>query len=119
MSIGVPIKLLHEAEKHIVTIELKSGEVYRGQLVQAEDNMNCQMSNITYTARDGSKSTLEYAFIRGSHVRWMILPDMLKNGPMFKRAGGKGRAGIGQGRTAAMKKKHQSGRGGGGFGGRR
>lgn len=32
MSIGVPIKLLHEAEGHIVTIELKTGEVYRGQL---------------------------------------------------------------------------------------
>ena len=27
MSIGVPIKLLHEAESHTVTIELKSGEV--------------------------------------------------------------------------------------------
>lgn len=27
MSIGVPIKLLHEAESHIITCELKSGEV--------------------------------------------------------------------------------------------
>ncbi len=32
MSIGVPIKLLHEAEGHVVTIEMKTGEVYRGQL---------------------------------------------------------------------------------------
>ena len=66
MSIGVPIKLLHEAEKHIVTVELKTGDIYRGQLVEAEDNMNCQLANITYTARDGRRSTLEYAFIRGS-----------------------------------------------------
>jgi hypothetical protein len=27
MSIGIPIKLLHEAESHIITVELKSGEV--------------------------------------------------------------------------------------------
>ena len=28
MSIGIPIKLLHEAESHVITVELKSGEVY-------------------------------------------------------------------------------------------
>jgi hypothetical protein len=27
MSIGVPIKLIHEAESHIITIEMKTGEV--------------------------------------------------------------------------------------------
>ena len=37
MSIGVPIKLLHEAENHIITCELKSGELYRGYLMEAED----------------------------------------------------------------------------------
>jgi hypothetical protein len=26
MSIGVPVKLLHESEHHIVTIELKTGD---------------------------------------------------------------------------------------------
>lgn len=34
MSIGVPIKLLHEAESHTITIELKSGELYRGTLME-------------------------------------------------------------------------------------
>ncbi|KAL0626599.1 LOW QUALITY PROTEIN: Small nuclear ribonucleoprotein Sm D3 [Plecturocebus cupreus] len=42
MSIGVPIKVLHEAEGHIVTCETNTGEVYRGKLIEAEDNMNCQ-----------------------------------------------------------------------------
>ncbi len=41
--VGVPIKLLHEAEKHIITVELKNGEIYKGQLAEAEDTMNCQM----------------------------------------------------------------------------
>lgn len=45
MSIGVPIKVLHEAEGHIVTCETNTGEVYRGKLIEAEDNMNCQVSS--------------------------------------------------------------------------
>ena len=36
--IGIPIKLLHEAEGHTVTIELKTGEIYRGKLIEAEDS---------------------------------------------------------------------------------
>jgi len=97
MSIGVPIKLLHEAEGHIVTIELKTGELYRGQLVESEDNMNCQMNNITITARDGRIVNLEHAYIRGSKIRFMILPDMLKNAPMFKRVDPKSSKGRGIG----------------------
>lgn len=67
MSIGVPIKVLHEAEGHIVTCETNTGEVYRGKLIEAEDNMNCQMSNITVTYRDGRAPTkhspaLEYEY---------------------------------------------------------
>jgi len=110
MSIGVPIKLLHEAEKHTVTIELKTGETYRGHLVESEDNMNSQLSNITFTGRDGRVSTLEHAYIRGSQIRFMILPDMLRNAPMFQkiepskagRGKGVGRA-IGRGRGGVMR----------------
>jgi small nuclear ribonucleoprotein D3 len=40
---GAPIQLLMEAENHVVTVELKNGETYRGQLVEAEETMNCQL----------------------------------------------------------------------------
>lgn len=39
MSVGVPIKLLHEAANHVVTIEVKTGELYRGYLSEAEVNL--------------------------------------------------------------------------------
>eukprot|EP01051_Picozoa_sp_SAG22_P008994 SAG22_NODE_720_length_7649_cov_16.537616_1_plen_208_part_00 len=107
--IGIPVKLLHESEGHTITVELKTGEVYRGHLVESEDNMNMQLSNVTLTARDGRVSNLEQCFIRGSKVRFMVLPDMLKNAPMFKRidskvkgSGGRGMpmssSGMGRGR---------------------
>merc|ERR1712010_153694 len=100
-SIGIPIKLLHEAEGHTVTCEVKTGEVYRGQLLEAEDNMNCYIGSVTMTARDGRTSKLEQVAIRGSQVRFLILPDMLKNAPMFKRADPKNKSAPGRG--AAMK----------------
>ena len=104
MSIGIPIKLLHEAEGHIITLETVVGEVYRGKLLEAEDNMNCQMINVTVTARDGRVTQVEQIFIRGSMIRFFILPDMLKNAPMFKVKPG--------GRSAAVKPPMLGGRGG-------
>ena len=84
MSIGIPIKLLHEAEGHIITLESTTGEVYRGKLLEAEDNMNCQMQTVTVTTRDGRVTQVEQVFIRESMIRFFFLPDMLKNAPMFK-----------------------------------
>ena len=69
-TIGVPIKVLHEAEGHIVTIETTTGEVYCGKLIEAEDNMNSQMSSVTVTYRDGRVAQLENIYIRGSKVRY-------------------------------------------------
>mmetsp|Transcript_4828 Transcript_4828/g.17563 ORF Transcript_4828/g.17563 Transcript_4828/m.17563 type:complete len:105 (-) Transcript_4828:123-437(-) len=84
-GVGIPVKLLHESEGHVVTIELKTGETYRGQLVETEDNWNCQMTDITHVGRDGKESRMEHVYIRGSKVRMVIVPDMLKHAPMFKR----------------------------------
>jgi small nuclear ribonucleoprotein D3 len=97
-GIGIPIKLLHEAEGHVVTAELKTGEVYRGQLLEAEDNWNCQMSDVTYTGKDGKVTKLEHIFLRGSKIRFLVIPDMLKNAPMFKRIDPKFKKGLGAGR---------------------
>ncbi|KAF4586019.1 Small nuclear ribonucleoprotein Sm D3 [Ophiocordyceps camponoti-floridani] len=89
-TIGVPIKLLHEAQGHIVTLEITNGTTYRGKLLDAEDNMNVQLKDITVTARDGRVSHLEQVYIRGSHVRFFIIPDMLRNAPIRARASGRG-----------------------------
>uniref|UniRef100_A0A0B6ZE91 Small nuclear ribonucleoprotein Sm D3 n=1 Tax=Arion vulgaris TaxID=1028688 RepID=A0A0B6ZE91_9EUPU len=116
MSIGVPIKVLHEAEGHIVTCETSTGEVYRGKLIEAEDNMNCQMANISVTYRDGRVAQLENVYIRGSKIRFFVLPDMLKNAPMFKKVQGKG-GGAGRGKSAILRAQAARGRGQRGRGG--
>jgi small nuclear ribonucleoprotein D3 len=119
MSIGVPVKVLHEAEGHIVTLESTMGELFRGKLIEAEDNMNCLMGNITVTYRDGRTAQLEQVYIRGSKIRFIILPDMLKNAPMFKNIKGT-KATQGRGKTAIIRASvNKGGRGSGaGAGGR-
>lgn len=116
MIIGLPLKLLYESMGHIVTVELKNGELVRGNLVRhpphtnththmytihrrnkciayllkmqasVEDNMNLLMVTTTVTARDGKTSHLAQMFVPGSQVRFVIVPDMLKHAPMFKLA---------------------------------
>ncbi|PQM36695.1 small nuclear ribonucleoprotein SmD3b [Prunus yedoensis var. nudiflora] len=87
-SLGIPVKLLHEA--------------FRARA--REHHLHRQ---------DGKVSQLEHVFIRGSKVRFMVIPDMLKNAPMFKRLDsrikGKGASlGVGRGRAVAMRAKAQA-----------
>eukprot|EP00877_Chromochloris_zofingiensis_P002723 jgi/Chrzof1/12451/Cz06g34330.t1 len=108
-GVGIPVKLLHEAEGHVITVELKTGEMYRGQLFDAEDNWNCQLKDVTATGRDGRVSQLSHIYIRGGKIRLVTLPDMLKNAPMFKRIDPKYKSkalpmGVGgRGRAAAIR----------------
>jgi hypothetical protein len=62
MSIGIPVKLLHEScgknmffftfylsvkcpffLAFIITLELITGELFRGKLVECQDNFNCRL----------------------------------------------------------------------------
>ena len=68
-----------------VTIELKSGEIYRGHLDESEETMNCLVTDVVVTARDGRVTKLENCYIRGSQIKFMILPDLLKHSPVFDK----------------------------------
>ncbi|XP_040934465.1 small nuclear ribonucleoprotein SmD3b [Gossypium hirsutum] len=142
-SLGIPVKLLHEASGHVVTVELKSGELYRGSMVECEITgiassrtsptplklslrilgkrwMSFWGLKIEYVSQQfliaklrWKISQLEHVFIRGSKVRFMVIPDMLKNAPMFKRLDAKikGKSsslGVGRGRAVAMRAKAQA-----------
>eukprot|EP00918_Siedleckia_nematoides_P087255 GHVU01191940.1.p3 GENE.GHVU01191940.1~~GHVU01191940.1.p3 ORF type:complete len:138 (+),score=15.97 GHVU01191940.1:47-460(+) len=107
MSVGIPIKLLYEGLGHIVNIEIRTGELYRGHMANAEDNMNIMLDKVTMTSRDGKLSQLDQIYIRGSQIRFIIFPDMLRHAPMFKNAQGskgRGRGGIVAGGVGAQRR---------------
>lgn len=72
--------------------------------------MHFQMSNITVTYRDGRVAQLEQVYIRGSKIRFLILPDMLKNAPMLKSMKNKNQgSGAGRGKAAILKAQGEKG----------
>lgn len=113
VPVGIPVKLLHEAQGLVVTIELKTGYSYRGRLLEVEDCMNCQLTDVTVTARDGSISNLNNCYLRGSAIRFFVIPDNLKHAPMFKieNEEGKKARGLGMGRGRAEVARVQAVRG--------
>ena len=64
---------------------MKNGETYRGMLVSAEDTMNITLSDVVRTARNGQVSKLTSVYLRGGGVRFIALPDLLRNAPVFKK----------------------------------
>lgn len=46
-TIGIPIKLLNEAQGHIVTLEIDSGTTYRGKLIEGAP---CRYTALHYTS---------------------------------------------------------------------
>lgn len=89
---GIPVQLLHEAESHAVTVEIKNGEMYRGMLLRSQDNMNLELTQVTHSGRDGKISKMEQVFIRGSQIRFIVVPDLLKKAPMFETISAAGKA---------------------------
>lgn len=84
-NVGVPIKLLYEAEGMKITVELKNGEIYRGLLLGAEDTMNVSLSEVLRTAKNGQISKLSNVYLRGKSIRFIALPDLLKSAPIFQK----------------------------------
>lgn len=84
MSAGIPVRLLNEAQGHVVSLELSTGDTYRGKLLENEDNMNLSLYDVTVTkGRTGITSHMNQAFIRGSMIRFILVPEILKHAPMF------------------------------------
>lgn len=84
-NVGVPVKLLFEAEGMKITVEMKNGEIYRGLLLSAEDTMNVSLSDVLRTARNGQISKLSNVYLRGSSIRFVVLPSLLKSAPLFQK----------------------------------
>jgi len=84
VKLSVPLRLLFEGIGHTVTVEMKNHESYRGELVEAEESMNVQMTNVLHTARDGSKRRLERIYLRGTNIKFVVLPTFLKEATIFR-----------------------------------
>ncbi|KAL3771329.1 hypothetical protein ACHAWO_005395 [Cyclotella atomus] len=120
--VGIPIVLLHDAEGSVITVETKSGELFRGLLFEAEDMMNLYLKKaVILGPSKGEKRNVDQVYIRGSEIVFIALPEMLRHAPMFERIthwrkyGGAPPEGVGQavGQAAAILRKATERRRGG------
>ena len=68
-----------------IFVQMKNGEIYRGLLLSAEDTMNMSLSEVLRTARNGQITKLPNVYLRGSSIRFIALPEILKNAPVFQK----------------------------------
>ena len=80
-----PYASLFNFLSHFLIFQMKNGEIYRGMLLSAEDTMNMTLSDVLRTARNGQISKLPSVYLRGSSIRFIALPDLLKNAPVFQK----------------------------------
>ncbi|CAK0795168.1 unnamed protein product [Prorocentrum cordatum] len=117
-------KLVNET----VTIELKNGTSVQGTLTGVDASMNTHLKQVKVTVRHKNPVGMHYLSIRGSNIRYYILPDHSdlnylliddapkQNPPKFPIGSFKGR---GRGRKVGGDGGGRGGGGGGGRGGRR
>ena len=71
MSAGIPVRLLNEAQGHIISIELINGDTYRGKLLENEDNMNLSLYEATITQGIGESKSYGPSVYKRSMIRFI------------------------------------------------
>ncbi|KAK0717010.1 ER protein Pkr1-domain-containing protein [Lasiosphaeria miniovina] len=70
-------KFLMKCANETVTIELKNGTIIHGTITSVSPQMNTALRNVKMTVRGQETLTLDSMNIRGSTIRYYVLPDSL------------------------------------------
>ncbi|KFM61724.1 Small nuclear ribonucleoprotein Sm D3, partial [Stegodyphus mimosarum] len=77
-NIGVPVLLLQKFHGKKINVSTNNNEMFVGTLLEAEDNMNLSLSNVTVTLCSGKTLDMINVYIKGSRIRYINLPDEAK-----------------------------------------
>ncbi|KAH8893755.1 Sm-like ribonucleoprotein [Thozetella sp. PMI_491] len=104
------VRFLMKCANETVTIELKNGTIVHGTITSVSPQMNTALKNVKMTPKGQDAVALDNMNIRGSTIRYFILPDslpldtlLIDDAPKPKNKARKetdrgGRAGRGRGR---------------------
>ncbi|KAG9257850.1 Small nuclear ribonucleoprotein Sm D1 [Emericellopsis cladophorae] len=71
------VRFLMKCTNETVTIELKNGTIVHGTIASVSPQMNTALRNVKMTAKGQDPLSLDTMNIRGSTIRYYILPDSL------------------------------------------
>lgn len=102
------VRFLMKLNNETVTIELKNGTVILGTISGVDVSMNTYLKNVALTPKGKNQVKYDTLSIRGSTIRYYILPDSLNLDALLiddppkqqkvKAAAGRGAGGRGRGR---------------------
>ncbi|KAH0542958.1 mRNA splicing protein smd1 [Glutinoglossum americanum] len=71
------VRFLMKCANETVTVELKNGTIIHGTITSVSPQMNTALKTVKMTTRGRDPISLDTINIRGSTVRYFILPDSL------------------------------------------
>eukprot|EP00919_Chromeraceae_sp_WS-2016_P000760 GHVR01001909.1.p1 GENE.GHVR01001909.1~~GHVR01001909.1.p1 ORF type:complete len:122 (+),score=25.37 GHVR01001909.1:90-455(+) len=71
------VRFLMKLSNESVVIELKNGTVIQGVVTGVDISMNTHMKNVKLTLKHKNPVSMDHLTIRGSNIRYFILPDSL------------------------------------------
>ncbi|KAL1899695.1 Sm snRNP core protein Smd1 [Ceratocystis pirilliformis] len=71
------VRFLMKCQNETVTVELKNGTIVHGTITSVSPQMNTAMRNVRMTISGQEPLSLDSMNIRGSTIRYFLLPDSL------------------------------------------
>ncbi|KAL7267528.1 Sm snRNP core protein Smd1 [Rhizina undulata] len=71
------VRFLMKCQNETVTVELKNGTIVHGTILSVDVKMNTSLRTVKMTIRNRDPINLDTINIRGSTIRYFILPDSL------------------------------------------
>ncbi|KAI5842692.1 hypothetical protein BZA05DRAFT_191622 [Tricharina praecox] len=71
------VRFLMKCQNETVTVELKNGTIVHGTILSVDVKMNTALRTVKMTIRNRDPIALDTINIRGSTIRYFILPDSL------------------------------------------
>ncbi|MES1909208.1 MAG: Small nuclear ribonucleoprotein SmD1b [Cercozoa sp. M6MM] len=78
------VRFLMKLSGDTVTIELKNGSVVHGTITGVDHSMNTSLKNVKLTPRGKNPVHLDAISLRGSTLRYVLLPEFLNLDALLK-----------------------------------
>lgn len=83
---GSLLSFLQELRGTLVEIELKNSSIVSGEMVYVDENMNTFLKHAKITMKGSNPTKAEEYMVRGSTIRYIILPESMNTSDVLKKA---------------------------------
>lgn len=77
------VRFLMKLKNETVTVELKNGSIVVGSINGVDIRMNTFLQNVKLTIKGKNPISMDQFTIRGSNIRYFILPESLLIDPLL------------------------------------